>query len=316
MKLFILVILSLFLFACSFSPSKYPLSNQDQEGKIHILSSHKLKLPNKNNLAFAGVSDLAWDQNQKILYAITDRGNLFHLKLDYRHKKIEGVSVLAAYPLKNKQGQPLQGLMGDAEGLDLHYDAKQQTVLSISFEQYPRIVQYTNKGKWLTKKSLPKNLQDIKQYRHPNLALESLVNHPKYGLITAAEKSLKQHDEKQQYLYSLSGKQWQFKASSAKNSAITALEVLPNGNILVLERAWSGLIHPLVINLSEIMINNCMEGKICPSNNLAKLSTADGWRLDNFEGLTHFNNRQYLMVSDDNARPIQNTLLVLFEIEK
>lgn len=316
MKLFILIILSLFLFSCSSSPRHYSLSHQEREGKIHILSSHKLKFPNKSNLAFAGVSDLAWDQKQKILYAITDRGNLFHLKLDYSNRKINRISVLAAYPLKNKQGKTLQGLMGDAEGLDLHYDAKQQVVLSISFEQHPRVVQYTDKGEWITKQSLPQNLQDVEQYQHPNLALEGLVNHPKYGFITAAEKPLKPNNEKQQYLYSLLGKQWQFKASPAKNSAITGLETLPNGNILVLERGWAGLAHPLVINLSEIMINNCVEGKICSSKNLAKLSTADGWRLDNFEGLAHFKNRQYLMISDDNAKPIQNTLLVHFEIEK
>ena len=317
MKILTLFALALLLGACSSSGFRpYSLSGQDVVGNIHILSSHKLKFPNKTGFAFAGISDLAWDEKQQILYAISDKGNLFHLKLDDKNKQIQSVSLLAAYSLKDKQGKALQGLMTDAEGLDLYYDKNQHPILSISFEQQPRIIQYTNKGEWIAEKPLPALLQDSKQYRHPNLSLEGLTHHPKYGTLTATEMPLKQYKEKQQHLYALTGKQWKFKASAAKNSAVTALEVLSNGNILVLERAWSGIAHPLVINLSEIMINNCSSGEICPKKNIAKLSTANGWRLDNFEGLTQYKNDLYLMISDDNAKPIQNTLLVLFEVIK
>ena len=315
---FILVTISLFFTACTSikKVKDYSLSNKNKIGKIQILSSKSLKFPDYNGRTFAGVSDLAWDKNKQILYALTDRATLFHLKLNVDENKITTVSVIDAYALKDKQGKRLSGKKIDSEGMDLHYGANQQAILSISFERHPRIVQYTSEGGWISELSLPNKLTNIKLYRSSNKALESTVNHSLYGTITAAEYPLKNHNKKQHVLYGLSGKEWRFKASNAKNSAITALEELPNNNLLVLERAWAGFLRPLVINLSEVMINNCAQGNICTSKNLAQLSTADGWRLDNFEGLTEYKDGQYLMISDDNASPIQHTLLVLFEVRK
>lgn len=316
MKLSLVLTLLISITACSsgYAVKNHYLSDQNEINQIQILSSKILKFPAYKQLDFSGLSDLAWDEKQQILYALSDKGILFHLKLMVSDNKIDTVSVLSAYRLKDKSGKNLVGDKRDSEGLDLHYE-NSKSILSVSFERQPRIIQYTPTGKWLKEVKLPKKLKTVKIYRDSNKALESVINHPSYGVIAASEYPLINHGMKQQSLYSASGEEWMFKAASAKNSAVTALEVLPNNNILVLERAWAGFAHPLVINLSEVMINNCIKGKICSSKNIAKLSTADGLRLDNFEGLTQFKNRQYLMISDDNAKPIQNTILVLFEVK-
>ena len=47
---------------------------------------------------------------------------------------------------------------------------------------------------------------------------------------------------------------------------------------------------------------------------IASFNGADGWLLDNFEGLTHIRDNQYLIVSDNNKSLFQKTIFMLFEI--
>jgi len=67
--------------------------------------------------------------------------------------------------------------------------------------------------------------------------------------------------------------------------------------------------------LTKVHLDKCNALRICKSETLAKLDSADGWRLDNSEGLTRVDKNRYLMVSDDNENIFQKTLLVLFEIK-
>ena len=53
----------------------------------------------------------------------------------------------------------------------------------------------------------------------------------------------------------------------------------------------------------------------CSSKNLAALKRRDGWKLDNFEGLTRIKDELYLMISDDNGSFFQECIDVLFEIK-
>ena len=319
MKILLVLIVSTLLSTCAAMPivANFFLSEHETIDAIHILSSKKLNFVGSKDLPFEGISDLAWDEKRQILYALSDRAALFHLKLDYQDEQIKDVSIIASYALKDAYGEPLVANAADSEGLTLHYNKQGETLLAVAFEQDPRVIQYNPQGEWLAETSLPAILQNIHHYRSTNKALESVIYHPELGLLTASEYPLKQYSMHYQRIYSVqSGREWLFPASAAKNSAITALSILPNHNILRLERAWAGFFHPLVINLSEVMINNCAEGKICSVKKIAKLSTADSWRLDNFEGLTRFKNEHYLMISDDNANPIQNTILVLFKLKK
>ncbi len=76
--------------------------------------------------------------------------------------------------------------------------------------------------------------------------LESVTYHSKYGILIAVEYPIK-GSKKYQTIYSLRGKEWHFKAEKYKNSAVTAIEVMDDGNILVLERAYSGILNPMTI---------------------------------------------------------------------
>ncbi len=298
-----------------------PKNAETNNQKIKILNTLALKSLKVNSLPIVELSGIAFDNDEDILYAISDEGMLYHIKLTINKNKLQKLKVIYATKLKNKRGKVLKGSKSDSEGLSLtnaNNGVKGDTKLIISFEGKPRISRFTTKGFKLAKVALPKELSNKASYREKNKALESVVNHPKYGILTAAEFPLKKDGMKAQSVYSVSKfspkKVWHFPASKADNSAITDMEVLPNGDLLIMERAFSNPFTPIIMNLHQLKLEQCDKKQNCKIEKIARLSSADGWRLDNFEGLTHIKGNQYLVVSDDNKNPFQETLFVLFEL--
>ena len=102
-------------------------------------------------------------------------------------------------------------------------------------------------------------------------------------------------------------------AHPAKNSGISGLETLPDGNLLVMERAWSGIFNPLVVSLRYLDFEQCSKDGACTAQDLKVLSSH--LLVDNFEGLTHIQGNQYLMVSDDGNEELLRTALTLFTLD-
>ncbi len=299
-----------------------PKEFDNKHSKIKILNTLALQSTTVNRLPIVELSGIAFDNDEKLLYAVSDEGMLYHIKLTINNNKLQKVKVIYATKLKNKRGKPLKGSKSDSEGLSLtnaNNGVKGDTKLIISFEGKPRIARFSTKGFKLAKIAIPNLLSKKKSYRGKNKALESVANHPKYGILTAAEFPLKRDAMKAQTIYSVSKfspeKVWHFPASKAENSAITDIEVLPDGDLLVMERAFSSPFTPIVMNLSRLKLEQCDQKRNCKLEKIARLSSADGWRLDNFEGLAHIKGNQYLAVSDNNKNPLQETLFVLFEIK-
>ena len=285
---------------------------------ISLLGSLGMKSSRFNGLPVTELSGIAWDKDEQLLYAVSDEGLLYHLKLSIRNNQLKDMKIVFATALKNKSNKRLKGKYSDAEGLSLlnsHNGKTGDSKLIISFENKPRIEYYNPQGILLGTVKIPKKLTKKKNFRNKNKALESVIFHPQYGLLTAAEYPLKKDKKTYQTVYSASGKEWHFPASKAKNSAITGMEILPNGDLLILERAWKNKFTPIVINLRQVYLKDCDKKQLCKTRKIASLSGADGWYLDNFEGLAHYKNKQYLMISDDNQHPLQNTVLVLFEVK-
>jgi len=291
----------------------------NQSAFIDVLCSKGLKLTDLRGQDVTELSGLSWDEDEKILYAIGDEGRLYHLELIIKGSNIKSVKVISDYPFEDKQGNPLTEKWRDTEGLSSQYHNNSitgDTELVVSFEGKSRVVRYTPKGVYIAEVKLPAKLWNKKNYRSKNKGLESVTVHPEEGIITAAEFPLKGKIESLQTLYASSGKSWDFTMASAKGSAVTGLEVLSNGNMLVLERAWAGIGNPIVITLAEVLLTECKSGEHCNVRELASLSSADGWMLDNFEGLAHYRDNLYLMISDDNDKKFQTTVLVLFSVNQ
>jgi len=184
----------------------------------------------------------------------------------------------------------------------------------VSFERRPRIVIYRPDGRFIRKRVLPVPLADRHAYASPNKALESVAVVPGVGMVTGPERPMRRDPANQVTLYALDGRRWRYPLRRAPDDSLVALEGLPDGTLIALERAHgSFLMLPVIISLREIPPLTRSNTRLSPRT-VAVLSTSRGWSVDNFEGLAWHEGRRFFMVSDDNARRVQRTLLVYFEI--
>ncbi len=272
--------------------------------------SHSLKILQKVNLdrvAFEGfnfseLSDLAYDSKHHILYMVSDKGVLFRFRATFDEKV--HLKPLDAFWIKNKKGKKLIFWKRDSEGLT--FDKRGR--LFVSFEGKPRVWQISKKGK--KKKALKLWFSKRFKQRSRNKGLEALAFHPKYGLITAYEYAPKGYKKCNQIIFSLQKKKlWHAKLEPFKNCAITALEVMDNGNFLILERAYSGIIGNFAISLIEF------NPKTNQKKLLYQIQSANGDDVQNYEGLCRVGKGRYLMISDDNDSFFASSVLVYFAIE-
>lgn len=279
---------------------------------IKILDQKELTYEKIKGIDFVGLSDMAYHEKTGLLHLVSDKGALFTFEVAFADK-IQKFKPLKAMLLRDKKGKVLRHWKRDAEGMAL--DSKGR--LLISFEGKAKIGYFHKNspkyGQLIRKYTLPKILRETDNYRSKNKSLEALAFHPEYGILTATEWAVKKDHKKLQTIYALSGQKWQFKAEPEARSAIVAMEVMDDGNILVMERSYIGMLDPFVITLKKVYLNECQSGR-CHTKQLAKMNSHKGWNVDNFEGLTRVGKNRYLIISDDNQNFFQKTLLLYFEV--
>ena len=280
---------------------------------IRLLGSLRLPSISVNGLRLGGLSGLAWDEDEEVLYAVSDNAQVFHLHPLFRDGVLDDMRVLAAYRLQDAKGQPLRSPWGDAEGLTLENSdngVQGDSRLLVSFETRPRIRRYTPLGKRLGGIPLPAALRG-RPYTSSNAALEALTRHHRWGLLTAPERPLRGRPVGQIPIFTMDGRFWLYPLQGVAYSALVAMEALPDGSLLTLERAFVSVLHPLVITLRRTRLTAASRLSV---DDVAVFDSSQGWLLDNFEGLTRYRGRGFFMVSDDNRNLLQQTLLVYFEM--
>ena len=288
-----------------------PFLKGDQFDKIRLLDQKNLVFKNIDGLKFSEISDITYEQKSKKLYLLSDEGKLFVFDATFTDK-IKMLNPVSALTLVKKNGKSFKKWRHDSEGLTLDHKGR----LYASFEGRAKIGRFNREGRMVKQYTLPKKLRDPKNYRSRNKSLEALAWHPKYGLLTAAEWPLKYKKKKEQTIYALGGKRWHFQAEAEQKSAVVAMEVMADGNLLVMERSFIDLLNPFVITLKKVYLDQCRnKQKMCKSELLAKMNSHKGWMIDNFEGLARVGKHRYVMVSDDNDNFFQQTLLIYFEVK-
>jgi len=291
-------------------PSSYDASRS----KVVFLDQRTIFFDMIDGINVSELSDVAYDKVRRRLYAVGDEGTLFVFNVRFGDT-IGPIKPLRAAYLTKKNGKRFRRPARDSEGMTL--DGKGR--LYISFEGKPRVGRFCTKascfGRLEKKIPIPRVLRDPQHYRSKNKALEALAWHPRYGLLTVPEWPLKRLHKKCHTVYALRGKRrWCFRAEPEPRSGVSAIEVMDDGNVLVLERSFRGFLEPLVVTLKKVYLNRCKKG-VCESEVLVKMSTHKGWDIDNFEGLARVGKHRYVMVSDDNDNFFQKTLLVYFEVK-
>ena len=287
---------------------------QDTRQYMRIRMHGSLRLLNVKckSLPLMGLSGLAWSKDTGVLYAVSDRGNLFHLQPIITDRKLTDLLLHDAYPLRDRNDMPLGIENGDSEGLTLingDNGIRGDEELLISFERQPRISRYRPYGLWLADEPLPDVLKDIEHYELPNRSLEGVVLHPVRGILTAPELPLKNTNPRYA-IYDMDGRAIPFNPADTDYGAITDISLMPNGELLILERIFSGIFGVLAAVIHRIDLGN----NGTDAETVVRFDRDNGHLIDSFEGLAHYEDNHYFLVSDNNGNALQQTLLFYFEI--
>jgi hypothetical protein len=261
------------------------------------------------------LSGLAWDDDEQLLYAVSDRGHLVHFKPVFGDGRLVDATATAHHPLTNANGGRLTGKSGDAEGLiamRASNGVRHDTELVISYERRHRINVHKPTGQFVRRVALPGKLANGKNYRSANKGVEAITYHPLHGLMAGPEWPLTSVPEDQIRLYVQNGDHITLPRLNARNAGLVAVEALPDGRLLTLERAHSWLTLSVII-VVKLTAQPALEG-ITPVTEMARLDSGLGWRVDNFEGLTHHRRQHFFAISDDNGSGLQKTLLLYFRL--
>lgn len=261
----------------------------------------------------AELSDLAWDEDEEILYGVTDRGVLLHLQPVIAHDLLVGANLLRHFRLRDSGGKKLRKFNRDAEGLALMNGSngiRGDSLLAISFELSNRVDLYSPEGEYQRPVKMPLALRNPRFYVNGNKGLEALARHPVFGYMTGPEISAKGGAIP---IFSQSGQSWYYQPLEP-HGALVALEALDDGTLIILERAFSSIFEPLVITLSSAHPREENANSILATKLLARFDSTQGWQTQNLEGLTHHRGKRFFMVSDDGGASYLQTQLLYFEI--
>jgi hypothetical protein len=263
------------------------------------------------------LSGLAWDADEGLLYAVSDNGDLLHLRPRFEQDVLVAADLVGLMPLRDRDGAALRSSLADAEGLSLlHPDngIHGDTRLAIAFEQPARLNLYRPDGTLEQPLELPARLATSDVFAAEKHGFEAVARHPDLGWLLGIERPLRAADQSRLAIVDLRGNAYEFTAFDHKYSALVGLEVTPAGDLLILERVYRSLFHPIIFAVRMIPHDQLgTPGKV-GIRNIAQFSSRQDWAMDNFEGLAHHEGNRYFLVSDDGANPLQHTLLLYFEI--
>lgn len=285
------------------------IRNGDRFMGIELLGSLSLR----GDPALAELSGLAWDEDEQLLLAISDQGRVLKLAPRFSNGHLSQIELIAAHPLQDRRGKPLRGGWSDAEGLTLENSANGvlgDSRLVISFERHHRIERYQPDGVWHSTLPLPDLLRRSGYRPKTNRGMEAVTLHLQQGIITGPEYP---RANQSHYLISTSGRTWQYQPKEA-DGALVALEALPNGDLVLLERAYTSIFSPWVISLTRIRAADLVSSSSVTTELIARFDSGQGWLIQNMEGLTRHQGMHFFMVSDDGNKPWAQTQLVYFKI--
>ena len=291
------------------------LNNEPGNYDVDLLAIATLSNVTINGFKVSELSGLAWDEDEKILYALSDNGYVLHLNPVLVDEQLTDVEFIAGFALLDNKNRPLKYKAADSEGLAIinsNNHTKNDTELIISFERIPRLIKYKPDGTQISEIKLPGLLSDIKNYRSENKSLEAVTVHSKRGIMVGTEAPLLGQNSALMSIYSIDGSSWSFPFQNEFRGALVDMTTMQDGDILVLERAYGGLFQNMDITLHRFSPDNKQD----QTEIIFNFSQNNDLFNENFEGISHFRENKYFMISDDNNHPLKTTQLILFSITK
>ena len=259
------------------------------------------------------ISGLTWDPEAQVLYAISDSGNLFRFRLAMENGALRAVVPVSAVAMQRLPGEKGKPTALDAEGLALQKvraGDRQRVELLVATEGMPKVWRVDPAGTVLGELPLPVQLSDAKRYEARNTMLEAVAVHPVHGLLVAPERPLQGEDPLNGHRIHAHDRHWNIEAFDPLDSRLKAMEVLENGQLLVLERAGSG--KRMVNALRRTDLHACNAPAACAAQTLVHIDREGG--AENFEGMAYLGRQQVLLASDNRGKKHSDTVFLLVDL--
>ncbi len=272
-----------------------------------------------DNETLGGISGFRILGEGKKFLSVSDKGNWFTGSIARDETgKITGISDAKIAPLRNKKGHPITTKSsGDAEGLEIVGDR-----VLVSFERNSRILNYKLDLDYLASRA--KDFRpSIRKIKLPyNGGLEAItklapLDNSKLSKIDIAVFSENSRDSNGNIRGFISKKKkWHgFTVRENGGYKITDTTLLPDGNILILERQYS-LATGAQIRIRKIPASDIEPGALLDGEIVFEADKK--FQIDNFEGMSAWvseeNKTMLTIVSDDNFSFLQRNLLLEFEL--
>ena len=275
---------------------------------LAILDSKSVPAVGPGGQSINELSGLAWDADEKLLYAVSDDGILHHFSLKLGDGKIVGIEPVLSVPL-NTGATPVTI---NAEGLAAvsgDNGKAGDTELLVAFEDGPAIHRFRPDGTSLAAVQLPEALADPARYNEPNSRLEAVAVTSEHGIVTAPEEAMMGEPGDTHTIYGLDGKRWTFATFQPKRSNLKAIEPMPDGRLLLLERTREQKGGPSVGRLRILDPKTCGDDVPCTVENLEPGSSP--LLNDNFEGVASLGGGLYLLVTDKTRKETEGKFVLV-----
>ena len=272
---------------------------------------------------FGGLSSLELTEDGTDLLAVSDRGFWFKADLIYTDGHLSGLGNAVMASILGPDGKPYKGkVRNDAEALAGWEPGRIDGKVIVGFESRARAGIYD-----LGKDGFKARFRDLKLPKDvamgpPNKELEAIgrfTSGPLAGSILAiSELNKDENGDIRAWVWGGGRKAFDFAIKQFEDYAITDLAILPDGDILTVERSFGASVLPGMairrIKTEDIVAN----GAVSPS--LVFSGRMPFYRIDNMEGIAVSNlngETRVTVVSDNNYRPeFQRTLLLQFALKR
>lgn len=266
-----------------------------------------------DNADFGGLSGLQISADGQHILAITDAGYWLSADLQFDKGRLSGLVNVMLSPLAGEDGRPLQGKADmDAEALTAGQKGDLSGAFYVSFERNHRVLAYARGlgDSAPARLRMPSDLAAAPD----NDGIEALgrLNDGRFIALTEGLPDLAGNHQG-----------WLIGESAAQPISLlrkdifapTDLALLPNGDLLVLERRYTVMGGP-GMQIRRIPAASILPGAILDGEVLINLAAKHG--IDNMEGLAAHQNAAgeiiIYVISDNNFNMLQKNLLLMFKL--
>ena len=302
---------------------------QSVQGKLKFRGGIELR---SSDADFGGLSALLVSSDGQRFTAVTDQSHWVSGGLSYSEGNLAGVAAGWIAPMLDTGGRPMADTAGDAEGLASRSDNDISNDLFVSFEGEHRLWRYPfgREGAMARPQALPLP-RDVLSAPH-NGGLEGITKIGDGLMIAVAERYRNREGNYRAWLLPFEPLDRSGAAGEARPSrgisirplkpfSMTDLRLLPGGDLLTLERRYDPVrgVGILLRRISAATLRATQQAPDVPLDGEIIVSLDSAYEIDNMEGLSvrlgERGETLVYIVSDDNFnRPVQRTLLQMFEL--